>query len=95
MEYGDAITGRGLEHAVALVLEKSSQRPERPLVEIAADAVARTHCVCVTDGEDAAEGRFSDVHRMLIEQVIQLSRDILGTRPARLPVSLAKGRSRT
>ena len=84
MEYGDAITGHGLDHAVAVALERLGQGADRPLADIAADAVAHTYCVCVTDGEDAAEGRLSDVHRMLDEQVVQRLRKHLGITPAQL-----------
>jgi hypothetical protein len=39
--------------------------------------VAQAYCVCVTDGEDAAERHFSEVHMSLIAQVAAR----LGTKP--------------
>ncbi len=70
MEYGEAIFPAALYRAVSLardLVEKGS----RTIESAASEAVARVYCVCVTDGEDAAEGRLSGVHRRLIESVIR------------------------
>lgn len=69
MEYGDAITTQAFERAVQMARHRRDSRGE-PLPRAALEAVAQAYCVCVTDGEDAAEHRFSDVHRKLIDDVI-------------------------
>lgn len=69
MEYGEAINAETFERAVRLAWELNCARPALPLEQIASEAVARSYCTCVTDGEDAAEQRFSDVHRRLVEEV--------------------------
>lgn len=69
MEYGEAINSEALERAVSIARELVRKDP-RPLPSIAAEAVSRAFCVCVVEGEDAAEDRLSDVHRSLIEAVI-------------------------
>lgn len=68
MEYGEAITTGAFEHAVAIARRRRAERHE-PLDQVAAEAVAGAYCVCVTEGEDAAERRLSDVHRNLIRHV--------------------------
>ncbi len=76
MEYGEAITPGTLERAVSLgrkLLAANSGSPRA----IAAEAVGRVYCVCVTAGEDAAERRLSDVHRSLIEAVAQRIRSAM------------------
>ncbi len=69
MEYADTINGATFAAAVSLTQVLQSQRDE-PLAKSATDAVSRTFCACVTDGEDAAEHRFSEIHRQLIAEVI-------------------------
>ena len=69
MEYGEAINTDAFWTAVAITRRLQAQRPE-PLAQLATEAVAQAYCVCVTDGEDAAEHRFSDVHRKLIDEVV-------------------------
>lgn len=69
MEYGDAINVETFERALRLANALNSARPELPLEHIAFEAVCRSYCACVTDGEDAAELRYSDVHRRLVEGV--------------------------
>ncbi len=70
MEYGEAINAEALDRAVALARQLCSDE-SRPLSALAAEAVSRTFCCCVVEGEDAAEGRFSDMHRELIEAVVR------------------------
>lgn len=75
MEYPDAINPNHMTNAVSLTLDLLLQRDE-PLAVLAAEAVSRTFCTCVTAGEDAAEGRLSVIHAKLIEAVIaQVSQD--------------------
>jgi len=69
MEYADTINSATFATAVSLTRELQSERAE-PLAKSVAEAVSRTFCACVTDGEDAAEHRFSDIHRQLIDEVI-------------------------
>ena len=69
MEYADTINSATFAAAVSLTRELQSKRAE-PVAKSAAEAVSRTFCACVTDGEDAAEHRFSEIHRQLIEEVI-------------------------
>ena len=69
MEYADAINTVTFAAAVCLTRELQLERSQ-PLAHSAAEAVSRTFCACVTDGEDAAEHRFSAIHRELIEEVI-------------------------
>lgn len=68
MEYSDTINGATFAAAVSLTRALQSERRE-PVVTSAAEAVLRTFCTCVTNGEDAAEHRFSEIHRQLIEEV--------------------------
>jgi hypothetical protein len=70
MEYGDAISANAISLAVGVARRLLHDDP-RPLRAVASDAVSQTFCVCVVDGEDAAEGRVSDVHKRLIEAVLQ------------------------
>lgn len=69
MEYGEAISSDALQHAVEIT-QRLQREDGKSLFDAAAQGVAEAYCVCVTDGEDAAERRFSDVHRKLIEDVI-------------------------
>jgi hypothetical protein len=69
MEYSDTINTVTFEKAVSLARQLQSERHE-PVAKSAEEAVWKSFCVCVTDGEDAAENRFSAIHRELIEEVI-------------------------
>lgn len=69
MEYGEAVTHDALERAVSIGRALVRAQPDATFEAIAAVAVAQAYCVCVTDGEDAAEHRLSDVHRTLIANV--------------------------
>lgn len=82
MEYGEAITSEAFTRAIAIA--RQSRADENVSVRQAAtNAVAQAYCVCVTDGEDAAEHRFSDVHRKLIDDVAERLREFesAGSRP--------------
>lgn len=79
MEYADTINSATFAAAVSLARELQAERGE-PVTACAAEAVSRTFCACVTDGEDAAEQHFSDIHRRLIEEVIARVR-LAETRP--------------
>lgn len=79
MEYADTINSATFAAAVRLTRELQAERGE-PVAASAAEAVSRTFCACVTDGEDAAEQHFSDIHRQLIEEVIARVR-LAETRP--------------
>ncbi len=75
MEYGEAINSDAFARAVADTRRLRAHR-RVPLREAATEAVAHAYCVCVTDGEDAAEHRFSDVHRKLIDDVAERVREL-------------------
>lgn len=75
MEYGEAITGEAFARAVEIARKRRDLQRES-LGEAATQAVAQAYCVCVTDGEDAAEHRFSDVHRKLIDDVVDRLRQL-------------------
>jgi hypothetical protein len=94
MEYGDAVNGHGLDQAIVLAREESRRYPDQPLEKIAAEAVAHAFCVCVTDGQVAAEGRISGLHRTLVEQVTSRLREDPGQAPGRSPVPAAGERNR-
>lgn len=79
MEYGDAINSETLQRAVRIARQSRAERQE-PLQDLAAEAVSQAYCVCVTAGEDAAEHRFSDVHRKLIIEVIERVQMLEATR---------------
>ncbi len=70
MEYGEAINPGTFALAVSIARQLRLERPD-PLEELAAEAVALAFCTCVTEGEDAAEHRLSDVHGKLIEEVAE------------------------
>lgn len=68
MEYGEAISSKARERALEVANRKLSQG-RSDLREIAREAVAEAYCVCVVDGEDAAEGQLSPIHSNLIDNV--------------------------
>lgn len=69
MEYGEAITPEALHKAVEIARKRLGDDP-RSVAAVASEAVSEAFCVCVVDGEDAAERRMSEVHRRLIEAVV-------------------------
>lgn len=68
MEYAEAINDEAAELAFAIALQLRAEGAGN-LSEIATRAVASAYCVCVTDGEDAAEHRFSLIHQQLIKDL--------------------------
>lgn len=70
MEYGEAINSDAFARAITIAHRLRSEGGES-VQQAATDAVAQAYCVCVTEGEDAAEHRFSDVHRKLIDDVAE------------------------
>lgn len=89
MEYGEAINETALERAVDIARRRRTE-DGRPLTQIAAEAVSRAFCVCVVDGEDAAEGRLSNVHKSLIEEVEHRTRGRPANRSDRRAPSIRK-----
>jgi hypothetical protein len=74
MEYGEAITDNASERAFRTALEQLARGPA-DLRQLASETVARIYCVCVVDGEDAAEGHPSAIHAELIESLERRLRD--------------------
>jgi predicted short-subunit dehydrogenase-like oxidoreductase (DUF2520 family) len=73
MEYGEAISSRSADRAFDIACRKLAGRED--LRRVATEAVAEAYCVCVVDGEDAAEGQLSAIHLNLVDQlVIRLER---------------------
>jgi hypothetical protein len=70
-EYDDAVTEQKLETAARLVHRRWSADRAVPMHDVAARVVRETFCFCVTDGENAVEGKFSRIHAALIEEVVQ------------------------
>jgi hypothetical protein len=68
VEYGEAINSEAAEEAFRIAVQLRARGSE-DLRQIARRAVASAYCVCVTDGEDAAEQRFSRIHAKLINEV--------------------------
>lgn len=68
MEYGDAMTPSARGRAFEIARRKlSADRSD--IREIATEAVSEAYCVCVVQGEDAAEGHLSSIHANLIDEV--------------------------
>jgi hypothetical protein len=88
MEYGDPINAQTFHLAVRIACQLRSEGKGQ-VEDVAATAVSRAYCVCVTEGEDAAEHRLSDVHQKLITDVIERVRMLDGRAPA--PVDPAPG----
>lgn len=68
MEYGEAISRKAADKAFEAARQRLS-RGRFDLRRIAAEAVSEAYCVCVVDGEDAAEGRLSPIHAILIDEI--------------------------
>lgn len=68
MEYGEAISRKAADKAFETARQQLS-RGRFDLRQIAAEAVSEAYCVCVVDGEDAAEGRLSPIHAILIDEI--------------------------
>jgi hypothetical protein len=80
MEYGEAVTSDALDRALAIARVLLRDDPDRSAQAVATLAVAQAYCVCVTDGEDAAERQLSEVHQSLIDDV---ARRLAAQSPAR------------
>jgi hypothetical protein len=85
-EYDDPVTQARLDLAAnrALVLldtVKTQTGPFSPLHSLAARAVEETFCVCVTNAEDAVEGKLSRIHAVLIEEVVKRVQAGIAARP--------------
>ncbi|MGH7066513.1 MAG: hypothetical protein ACREFO_10795 [Acetobacteraceae bacterium] len=70
-EYAEAATDEAVEAAVCWVRSHLGEAEEDVLRKRAAEAVEKFCCPCVTDAEDAAEGRLSVIHEALITEVMQ------------------------
>ena len=68
MEYGEAIGAGPSEQALEIARCKLSTG-RTDVHQVAAEAVAGAYCVCVVDGEDAAEGQLSAIHASLIDEI--------------------------
>jgi ubiquinone biosynthesis protein UbiJ len=68
MEYGDAINARAAARAFEIACQKIAHGA-RDLRRVAAEAVAEAYCVCVVAGEDEVEGRLSEIHANLIDNL--------------------------
>lgn len=68
MEYGDAISSSAADKAFSIARQRLGGG-RRELRTVAAEAVVEAYCVCVVDGEDAVEGRVSEIHANLIDEV--------------------------
>ncbi len=66
VEYGEAISPGAKDRAFEIGRRKlSSGRSD--IRVIATEAVSEAYCVCVVEGEDAAEGHLSPIHANLID----------------------------
>jgi arginyl-tRNA synthetase len=69
MEYGEAINQAAADTAFRVALRLRAEEGGEPR-EIAARVVTETYCVCVTEGEDAAERGLSNIHADLIDRLV-------------------------
>jgi hypothetical protein len=68
MEYGEAISSKAKLRALEIAGRKVAAG-RSDIRRISAEAVAEAYCVCVVEGEDAAEGQLSPIHSHLIGEV--------------------------
>jgi hypothetical protein len=68
MEYAEAINERAAARAFQFGIEQTATG-RSDYGRIAWEAVSLAYCVCVTDGEDAAERQLSKIHRNLIDEL--------------------------
>lgn len=73
-EYAEAVTDEILEAAALRTVGAAPVADDRLLRERAALAIAELICPCVTDAEDASEGKPSAIHSALIAEVIARAR---------------------
>lgn len=71
MEYAEAINAQAAERAFAIAVRRLAESETTNLRELASDAVSLGYCVCVVDGEGAAEHRLSAIHEGLIAELEQ------------------------
>lgn len=70
-EYADAVDQERLDAASREVLRRLAAEGSQSVRDAAAEVVTEHFCTCVTDAENAIEGRFSVIHATLIEAVVQ------------------------
>jgi hypothetical protein len=85
-DYHDALDEAKLDAAAKGVLRQSLMECQVALEELATRSIRETCCLCVTDAEDASEGRLSTIHAGLISEVIQRARAIVAE-PTPMPPS--------
>ncbi len=68
MEYGEAISASAKARALEIARFKLSAGGT-DIRKIATEAVSEAYCVCVVEGEDAAEGQLSPIHGNLIDDI--------------------------
>jgi hypothetical protein len=78
MEYAEAINAQAAERAFAIAARRLATSETANLRELASNAVSLAYCVCVVDGEDAAERGLSAIHERLIEELEQRLADWIG-----------------
>jgi hypothetical protein len=77
MEYAEAINEEAAERAMSFALHGLT-KGRSDYRALASEAVTHAYCVCVTQGEDAAEHQFSKIHRNLIDQLELKLRRLFG-----------------
>jgi hypothetical protein len=70
-DYHDAVDDARLNAAAMDVLGLSLAACPIPVHDLAARVVTETFCSCVTEAEDACEGRLSTIHAELIAEVVR------------------------
>jgi len=68
-EYAGAFSTQSLETAAALTLSLHRAAPEVPLRSHLDEAVQRSFCTCVVDGQDSVEGALSGLHAAILSEV--------------------------
>jgi len=79
-EYAEAASERMLDAAVRRIPMRLPAVEAVALMDHTAAAVADLFCPCITDLEDAIEGRLSEIHAALIAEVARRARLILVAR---------------
>lgn len=70
-EYDDPVTSEKIDAAVNRTLGLLAESEGIGLAELAASAVDETFCLCVTGAEDAAESKVSEIHRVLVREIMR------------------------
>ncbi len=68
-DYAEAVIEQRVEAAAEWARAHLGERDRDTLLERATEAVERFLCPCVTNAEDAVEGRVSEIHTALIAEV--------------------------